>query len=57
MAWELTTWKPFRELAPFGDFERMRRDMDRLWDSFLERKPGREEMEWLPAWNTREGGR
>ena len=36
MAWELTTWKPFRELAPFREFERMRRDMDRFWDSFLE---------------------
>ena len=29
MAWELTPWKPFRELTPFRDFERMRRDMDR----------------------------
>ena len=31
------------------DFERMRREMDRLWDSFFERRPGREEVEWLPA--------
>ncbi len=23
--------------------------MDRLWDSFLERSPGREDAEWLPA--------
>ena len=51
MAWELTTWKPFRELAPFREFERVRREMDRLWDSFLEgglRKRG-EEGEWLPS--------
>jgi len=51
MAWELTTWKPFRELAPFKEFERVRREMDRLWDSFLEsglRKRG-EEGEWLPS--------
>jgi HSP20 family protein len=51
MAWELTTWKPFRELTPFREFERMRRDMDRFWDSFLEgglRKRG-EEGEWLPS--------
>jgi hypothetical protein len=30
MAWELTPWKPFNEL------ERMRGEMDRLWDSFFE---------------------
>ena len=51
MAWELTTWKPFRELAPFREFERVRREMDRLWDSLLEgglRKRG-EETEWLPS--------
>ncbi len=51
MAWELTTWKPFRELAPFKEFERVRREMDRLWDSFLEgglRKRGGE-GEWLPS--------
>jgi HSP20 family protein len=51
MAWELTTWKPFREVAPFRDFERMRRDMDRLWESFFERGVRRadEENEWLPS--------
>jgi HSP20 family protein len=51
MAWELTTWRPFRELAPFKDFERMRRDMDRLWDSFFERGVRRvdAEGEWLPS--------
>jgi HSP20 family protein len=52
MAWELTTWKPFRELAPFREFERMRRDMDRFWDSFLEgglRKRTEEGKEWFPS--------
>ncbi len=50
MAWELTTWKPFRELEPFRDFERLRRNMDRFWDSFFERGVRRteEEGEWLP---------
>jgi HSP20 family protein len=51
MAWELTTWKPFRELEPFRDFERMRRDMDRLWGSFFQRGARRtdEDTEWLPS--------
>jgi HSP20 family protein len=52
MAWELTTWEPFRELAPFREFERMRRDMDRFWDSFLEgglRRRPEEGMEWTPS--------
>lgn len=51
MARDLTLWKPFSELAPFRDFERMRRDMDRLWDSFFERGVRRtdEEGEWLPS--------
>ncbi len=52
MAWELTTWKPFRELEPFKDFERMRREMDRLWDSFFEgglRKRAEGAGEWLPS--------
>ncbi len=45
MAWEITPWRPFREL------ERMRREMDRAWDSFFERRPARveEAMEWLPT--------
>jgi len=46
MAWELTTWKPYR------DVERVRGEMDRLWDSFFEGRPNRElgtEGEWLPA--------
>ncbi len=52
MAWELQTWKPFRELAPFREFERMRREMDRLWDSFFEgglRRKAEEGREWLPS--------
>ena len=52
MAWELTTWKPFRELAPFRDFERMRKEMDRFWDSFLEgtmRRRGEDGTEWFPS--------
>ena len=51
MAKELTIWKPFKELTPFRGFETMRRDMDRLWDSFLEgglqRRTGEAE-EWFP---------
>ncbi len=45
MARELIPWRPFREL------ERMRREMDRIWDSFFERRPVRaeEEAEWLPT--------
>jgi len=45
MAWELTTWQPFREL------DKMRSEMDRLWDFFSEVRPRRrmvEEGEWLP---------
>ncbi len=46
MAWELTTWKPLRE------FESMRSEMDRLWDSFFVGKPRKradEEGHWLPS--------
>jgi HSP20 family protein len=51
VARELTVWKPFGELAPFRDFEWMRRDMDRLWNSFFERGTLRSEDggEWLPS--------
>jgi HSP20 family protein len=50
MARELTVWKPFRELAPFREFERMRKEMDRLWDSFFERRPRAGEIgEWYPS--------
>ena len=52
MAWELQTWKPFKELAPFRDFEKMRKEMDRLWDSFFEgglRRRTEGAVEWLPS--------
>ena len=51
MARELTVWRPFRELTPFRDFERMRSEMDRLWNSFFERGTLRGEAggEWLPS--------
>jgi len=45
VAWEISPWRPF-------EFERMRKEMDRLWDSFLEGRPARrarEEGEWLPS--------
>jgi HSP20 family protein len=51
MTWELTTWKPFRELTPFRDFERVRREMDRYWDSLFDVGPKRkteESGEWFP---------
>ncbi len=52
MAKELTVWRPLTELAPFRDFERMTREMDRFWDSFLERRPAtriEDEGEFLPT--------
>lgn len=52
MAKELELWRPFGELTPFREFERMRRDMDRLWSSFFEgapRRRGEEAGEWLPS--------
>jgi len=52
MAWELTTWKPFGGLTPFRDFERMAKEMDRFWDSFLEgtlRKRDEDGTEWFPS--------
>jgi len=45
MVWEISPWRPF-------EFEKMRREMDRLWDSFLEGRPGRrarEGEEWVPS--------
>ena len=45
MVWELTPWRPF-------EFDRIRREMDRLWDSFLEGRPVRrveDDREWLPS--------
>jgi HSP20 family protein len=52
MAKEVTLWKPFTELTPFREFESMRRDMDRLWDSFLGgglKRRTEEGGEWLPS--------
>ena len=52
MAWELTTWKPFRELEPFKDFERMKEELDRFWDSFLEgtlHERGEDRTGWFPS--------
>ena len=52
MARELTIWKPLAELTPFRDFERMRREMDRFWDSFFDgglRRRIEEGGEWLPS--------
>ncbi len=49
---ELAPWKPLRQLAPLGDLDRLRRQMDRMWDSLFEWRPrlrGEEEEEWLPA--------
>ncbi len=50
MARELAIWRPFRETVPI-DFQSMRREMDRLWDSFFEGRPARiaGESEWLPS--------
>jgi HSP20 family protein len=48
MAKELTTWRPW---GPFREMERIRREMDTLWDSFLEERPrrrGEEISEWVP---------
>ncbi len=51
MAGELTTWRPFRELAPFREFDKMRREMDRFWDSFFERRSMKAEegLEFFPS--------
>jgi HSP20 family protein len=57
MAWELTTWKPFGELTPFREFDRMSKEMDRLLDFFLEgglRRRTEEAGEWLPSLNVAE---
>src|SRR4030043_1111685 len=52
MARELTIWRPLAELTPFRDFERMRREMDRFWDSFFDgglRRRTEAGGEWLPS--------
>ena len=56
MAWELTTWKPFREMAPVRDFERMRKEMDRFWDSFVPAALKRTDYsgEWFPPFDVSE---
>jgi HSP20 family protein len=49
MAKEMVRWKPWE---PLKELQRMRREMDRLWESFFETKPARrqEEMsEWVPS--------
>jgi len=46
MVWDIKRWEPF------GELERMRREMDRLWDSFFEtrsRRRGTEIAEWVPS--------
>jgi HSP20 family protein len=46
MAWELVPFKPSKEL------DRMRGEMDRLWDTFFEGRPqkrGRGKEEWVPS--------
>ena len=45
MVWEMIPWRPF-------EFDKLRKEMDRLWDSFFEGRPtrrAREEVEWLPS--------
>jgi HSP20 family protein len=45
MVWEITPWRPF-------EFDRIRKEMDRLWDSFLEGRPVRrveDDKEWIPS--------
>ncbi len=52
MAYELTTWRSFRDLTPFSDFDRMGKEMDRLWDTIFEgdvRRRSREDSVWLPS--------
>jgi len=48
MAGEINTWKPYRERVPFRDFDRMRREMDKFWDSFFGRETG-EKGKWVPC--------
>ena len=50
MAQELQIWKSSRELMPFRQFERMKRNFDQLWDSFFGRElEGRIQGEWIPS--------
>ncbi len=43
MAWELTTYRPSREL------DIMKSEMDQLWDSFFEGRPKVRFGEWFPS--------
>ncbi len=46
MAWEVAPWKPF------GELEKMRGEMDRLWDSFFETRPLKQRgtpEAWMPS--------
>lgn len=57
MAKDLELWRPLKDFSPLREFERMRRDMDRLWDSFFEgglKKRGEERGEWFPAFDVSE---
>ena len=59
MARELTVWKPSKQLPHLGNFEKMRRETDRMWNSFFEGRPRlivEEEGEWLPALDLTETG-
>lgn len=52
MARELTISKPFRHFIPIVDFEKMRRELDRFYDSFFESSRRAEhEGEYLPAFD------
>lgn len=49
MAKEMVRWKPWE---PLKELQRMRREMDRLWESFFETKPPRRQeeiSEWVPS--------
>jgi len=48
MTGEVNTWKPSKESAPFKDFGRIRREIDKFWDSFLGRESG-EKGKWVPC--------
>ena len=45
MARAIELWRPFKE------FDRIRKEMDKLWESFFETRPlrGEELSEWLPS--------
>jgi len=50
MTRDLTIWRPFKGLVPF-DLEQMKREMDRLWDSFINgpRRRVEEGEIWYPS--------